>query len=80
MVDDIIHDMMFLDMKTKLESLWWTSFSWEVFYLLGCRFGRSGKGIQGTDRTVKQEMGSWWRECERVVSHVSSTRLTGSLI
>ena len=59
----------------------------ETFDLLGSRFRRSGKGVQGTE----QRMGSWWRDghicraksvsqkskCDRV-SHVFGTALNGS--
>ena len=64
----------------------------EVLDLSGYRFRRNGKGVQGTERTLKKGVGSWWRDShtyrargvslrtrrERVVSHVFSTGLNGS--
>ena len=34
----------------------------EVFDFLGYRFRRNGPGIQGTERTLKKGMGSWWSD------------------
>ena len=73
--------------------------SWEMpcvegFDLLLYRFRRNGKGIHGTERTLKKGMGGgWWRDariyraqsvsmkakCESVVSHVFSTALNRSV-
>ena len=65
----------------------------EVFDVLGYRFNREGKGAQGVEKTLRKGMGSWWRDvyiyrsrsvplktkCRRVVSHVFSTALNGSV-
>ena len=65
----------------------------EVFDVLGYRFNREGKGAQGVEKTLRKGMGSWWRDvyiyrsrsvplktkCQRVVSHVFSTALNGSV-
>ena len=72
--------------------------SWDVpfaepFDLLCCRFRRTERGIQRTEKTLSKGMGSWWRDgfirratsvslsrkCERVVSHFFSTALGGSV-
>ena len=35
--------------------------SWRCLTCWGYRFRRNGQGIQGTQRTLKKKMGSWWR-------------------
>ena len=71
MVNDIIRELMDLEMEPKPEPLWWTSTydaevgatevgrgkNWEMPFLE--EFRRNGKGIQGTERTLKKGMGSW---------------------
>ena len=61
--------------------------------MLGYRYHRSGKGMQGVQKTLCQGMGSWWRDhfiyrsrsvplltkCRRIISHVFSTAVNGSL-
>ena len=70
---------------------WYLSFK-DVFEVLGYRFDRDGKGVQGADRTLSG-MASWWRdryiyqpkcattpmECRRALSHVCTTALKGSV-
>ena len=65
----------------------------DAFDLLGYRFRKAGKGVQGTDKTLREGMGSWWRDvqiyrakivslrrkCDRMVSRVFSTALNGSV-
>ena len=55
----------------------------EVFDVLGFRFRRDGKGMQGTEKTLRTGLGSLWRDGyihrHRVVSHVFSTALHGSV-
>ena len=65
----------------------------EPFDLLCCRFRRTGRGIQRTEKTLSKGMGSWWRDgfihqrksvsssrkCDRVFSHLFSTALDGSV-
>ena len=65
----------------------------EPFDLLCCRFRRTGRRIQRTEKTLSKGMGSWWRDgfirraksvsssrkCDRVVSHLFSTALDGSV-
>ena len=69
--------MLDLNKEPKPESLWWTNAykdedvcrgeTWDVsfveeFDLLGYRFRRNGKGIQGNQRkdTKKKSLGCWW--------------------
>ena len=40
----------------------------EVLHLLGYLFRGNGKGIQGTERTLKKGMGSWWRRFAQLQS------------
>ena len=51
MVNDILEVLMDLDMEPKPESLWWTS-TYEAE-----DDAESGKGIQVTERTVKNKYG-----------------------
>ena len=65
----------------------------EVLDFLGCRFRRDGKGTQGTQKTLRTGMESWWRhghihplksvhletKRHRVVSHVFSTAVVDSV-
>ena len=39
----------------------------EVFDLLGYRLRRSGKGIQETEKTLRNRVGSWWRHGHTVL-------------
>ena len=64
------------------EKVWDLPFM-EVFDVLGYRISRDGKGVQGTEKTLRKGLGSWWRDgyicrarsvpmktkCNRVVSH-----------
>ena len=34
----------------------------EPFDLLCCRFRRTGRGIQRTEKTLRKGIGSWWRD------------------
>ena len=100
MVNDIVEELPDLDMEPKLESLeedatslkvegrekTWDPPFMEVFDVLGYPFRRDGKGMQGTEKTLREGLGSWWRagyiyraksvplktECHTVVSHVFS--------
>ena len=65
----------------------------DIFVILGYCFNRDGKGTQGIDMTLRKGMGSGWRDvyiyrsrivplkikCQRVISHVFSTVLNGSV-
>ena len=65
----------------------------DVFDVLGYGFSRDGKGVQGTEKTLWKGLGGWWcdghihrarsvpqrTECYKVVSHVFSTALNGSI-
>ena len=65
----------------------------EEFDVLGYRYHRSGKGTHGVQKTLCKGMGSWWRDhfiyrarnvplltkCRRIISHVFSTAVNGSL-
>ena len=94
MANDIIEDLLGLDMELKPEykdedertmKVGCKGESWklpfvEAFDLLGLRSRRTGKGIQGTEKTLRKGMGLWWRrKCDRVVSHVFSTALKESV-
>ena len=71
----------------------WDLPSREVFEVLGYRYHRDGKGFQGAERTMCKGVGCLWRDkfiyrsktvpmltkCWRVLSHVSSTALNGSI-
>ena len=35
--------------------------SWTRLTLV-CRFRSTGKGVQGTDKTLREGLGSWWRD------------------
>ena len=61
----------------------------EVFDVLGYRFHRDVRGVQGVERRICKALKSWWRDkcinrskivsmttrCKRVHSHVHSTVL-----
>ena len=63
----------------------------EAFDVLDCHFQRDGKGVHGTEKTLRKGLESWWRDgyvyraksvplntkCHRVVSHLFSTALYG---
>ena len=64
-----------------------------MFVTLGYCFNRDGKGTQGQDTTLRKGIGSWWRDAyiyrsrgvplkikyQRIISHVLSTVLNGSI-
>ena len=71
----------------------WDLHFMEVYDVLDYRFHRDGKGTQWAETTLRNGMGSWWRDgntyrsksapmktkCHRVVSHVVPTALKGSV-
>ena len=75
MVDDIVDKLMDVDMEPTRESMWWTNTyktANEVTLkvgrelgdavLGGWRFRRSGKGIQGTEKTWKKGLRCGWSD------------------
>ena len=55
------------DEDERTLKVWSRGKSWdlpfvEVFDLLVYHFRRTGKGIQGTEKTLRKGMGSWWRD------------------